>query len=210
MRRPKGFTIIELLVVIAIIAILAGMLLPALRRAREEAHKTECKNNLRTIAQAMALYLSTEGGNSLYPVPAEKFRGDAWLVALYWSGTLEQQDVLRCPSSGDGAAVPETQPANLDTTGAVATDACSYAGIAYNTTGFANDVDSMGESEFNSASPMACDDVAVGSTDADDQNHPTGFSAVFFDSHVEFISENDVPHSDIGSSGTYEQMDSGD
>ena len=62
MSRKGAFTLIELLVVMVIIALLVGLLLPALGRAREEARKTQCRSNLRQIGLAMMMYTNDNHG----------------------------------------------------------------------------------------------------------------------------------------------------
>ena len=57
-----GFTLVELLVVIAILAILAGMILPAMHRASEKARQAGCWNNLRQMGLAARLYMDDNGG----------------------------------------------------------------------------------------------------------------------------------------------------
>jgi len=60
--KQKAFTLIELLVVMVIIALLVGLLLPALARAKEEARKTQCRSNLKQIGLGVMMYANDNGG----------------------------------------------------------------------------------------------------------------------------------------------------
>ena len=77
-RLSRGFTLIELLVVIAIIAILAGMLLPALAKAKSKAHSIKCTSNLKQLQLSTFLYMQDTEKSLTYKGPG----GDLWISLL--------------------------------------------------------------------------------------------------------------------------------
>ena len=131
LRQRRGFTLIELLVVIAIIAVLIGLLLPAVQKVREAAARSACQNNLKQFA--LALHNYHDANNKLPPARDDnEFSAHARVLPYVEQSSVHRQinftvdyddapnaapmaTVIKtfiCPSDANAAVPPEWAPTN--------------------------------------------------------------------------------------------------
>jgi prepilin-type N-terminal cleavage/methylation domain-containing protein/prepilin-type processing-associated H-X9-DG protein len=118
MRPRTGFTLVELLVVIAIVALLVGLLLPAVQKVREAASRAKCQNNLKQVALACHTFHDARGylppggscaaGVTTACVHSPACRDDEWSWAYHILPYIEQQAVYQSTSVGTvrGTVIP--------------------------------------------------------------------------------------------------------
>ena len=97
MKKRWDFTLVELLVVIAIIAILASMLLPALKKAKEKTLGIACLGNQKQVTVAHMFYVNDNNGSFVYYRPQSLQGG--WVTFFKTNDYLEKEDVYLCPAA---------------------------------------------------------------------------------------------------------------
>jgi prepilin-type N-terminal cleavage/methylation domain-containing protein/prepilin-type processing-associated H-X9-DG protein len=200
-RNAFAFTLIELLVVIAIIAILAGMLLPSLARAKEAGKRINCVSNLRQLGMAMIIYADENNGH--YPRRAGAGINARWPSAL--RDGYRNLKVLLCPSdppdprSGGGSDESDAAYRSFifngwnDSFGTTIADVKPGSTIRDSAVPFPTETILFGEKKFDSNHYYM--DLFEGTgNDGSELNHVRhsggkGSNYIFADSHVEFLRE---------------------